>query len=79
MQPSLPLLLALAEDRRIPPSELAGNETAIRSTPICSVIKNILRVLPETANGSGDGNSLEQYWVSKCRVSAAKADCHLHG
>jgi hypothetical protein len=77
--PSTPLL-AIAEDRRIPPSELAGNETAIRSTiDFGGVIKNILQVLPETANVAVVmGNSpLEQYWAEQIRVEFRQYESRL--
>jgi His Kinase A (phospho-acceptor) domain len=69
--PSAPLL-AIAEERRFRPSDLAaGNETTITTTiDFGGVIKNILQVLPETANVAVVmGNSpLEQYWAEQIRI-----------
>jgi signal transduction histidine kinase len=68
--PSTPLL-AIAEERRFQPSGFQGNETTITSTiDFGGVLKNILQVLPETANVAVVmGNSpLEQYWGEQIRV-----------
>jgi hypothetical protein len=67
--PSTPLL-AIAEERRLPISNLPGNETTI-TTVInhAGVVNNILQVLPQTTNVAiVIGNSpIEQYWVEQMR------------
>lgn len=68
--PSTPLL-AIAEERRFPPSELPADETTITSRiDFGGVIKNILQVPPETTNVAVVmGNSpFEQYWAEQIRV-----------
>jgi signal transduction histidine kinase len=68
--PSTPLL-AIAEERRFQPSAFAGNETTITTTiDFGGVIKNILQVLPETANVAVvmGKSPIEQYWAEQIRV-----------
>jgi hypothetical protein len=69
--PSTPLL-AIAEERRLSASKSPSNETTLTTTiDFTVVVKNIMQVLPETANVAiVIGNSpVERYWAEQIRIA----------
>jgi hypothetical protein len=69
--PSAPLL-AIAEERRFPASNVLSNETTITTRiDFAGVIGNILQLLPETTNVAiVIGNSpIERYWAEQIRTA----------
>jgi signal transduction histidine kinase len=70
--PTVPALLTDVEERRVPPSGLAGNDTSVAiSVSFPEIVNNILQVLPKTSNlAIVIGNSpIERYWVNEIQRS----------
>ena len=68
----MPVLYAAVEERRVSLDALTANETVVAvSTDFAAVLKNILRVLPETTDiAVVVGNSPnEQYWLEQIRLA----------
>ena len=68
--PATPLLIMGADVRRVPPSTLSNNDTAVSvDLDLPAFLSNILRLLPETKSVAVVvGNSpIDQYWTAELR------------